>query len=221
VDMDEMTFKSWRAVYSIDPDTAMRTVIGEYHYADVDLALCTTPEMVYPHPEGRLHYMHAFQMTENYITMPGSSHMFNPCSVLAQDGPAPVFSNYRFEPSVESALIIMNKTSGEFTANITVPSMFVTHMLGAYEDGDLMHLDMLVYNDAAIYTHISYVENIFEGGITSMYMKWRTWVTFHGQMSTSVILAVCALRTCPRMSRLRLMVLCGVIPEHLQWTWMR
>ena len=70
-----------RSVYTLNPDTNRREVVGEFQHADVNLTLCDEEAgNVYPDPEGRLRYMHAFQMTENYIALLETSYMFNPCS---------------------------------------------------------------------------------------------------------------------------------------------
>ena len=72
-------------MFSIENGTTERVVIGEWHHADVNLTLCTGPGVVYPDPEGRIRYMHAFQMTQNYIALPETSYMFDPCAALGKD----------------------------------------------------------------------------------------------------------------------------------------
>ena len=55
--------------------------MGEFHHNDVNLTLCDeNPVAPYPDPNGRLRYMHAFQMTDNYIVLPETSYMYDPCN---------------------------------------------------------------------------------------------------------------------------------------------
>ena len=49
------------------------------------------------------------------------------------------------------------------THRIQMHQLFVIFQLGAYEEDDLMHVDILWYNDTSPYTRITFYENLFNG----------------------------------------------------------
>ena len=57
-------------------------------------------------------------------------------------------------------LQVLSKT-GEHVASVKIGPMFTTHMMGAYEDNKagLLHVDLLKYKNADMYTVYPYVEN--------------------------------------------------------------
>ena len=61
----------------------------------------------------------------------------------------------------ENMVILLQvlKKTGEHVASIKISPMFTTHMMGAYEDNGLLHLDLLKYTDAKAYTYYPYIEN--------------------------------------------------------------
>lgn len=64
-------------VYNVGADRK-RQVVGKYHYADADLRQCSGYK-VYPDKNARLGYMHSFSMTENFIILPTTGYLNNPC----------------------------------------------------------------------------------------------------------------------------------------------
>ncbi|XP_045181134.1 carotenoid isomerooxygenase-like [Mercenaria mercenaria] len=167
--------KSWRVVYKVGADK-IRHVIGTYHYEDTDVTKCR-PGTPYEDFTARFGYLHSFAMTENYIILPETAYMIDTCVFAFYNKYEPFFSQgFHYEPSGLSRLLVMRKSDGVFVANITVPPIFITHQLGAYEDGDSIHMDMLTYNDAGIYTQHLYVENLFN---KHTYTSNVTRITIH------------------------------------------
>ncbi|XP_053406723.1 carotenoid isomerooxygenase-like [Mercenaria mercenaria] len=148
-----------RLVYKVGADK-FRHVVGTYNYEDADLSRCKGHNP-YPDFSSRFGYMHSFSMTENYIILPETAYMHDPCFYRHYEKYAPFFQQgFRYEPSGFTKLLVMRKSDGVFIANITMPPFFVTHQVGSYEDGDLIHMDMLTYKDADIYTVSTYIKNL-------------------------------------------------------------
>lgn len=151
--------KIWRVVYKVGANR-VRHVVGTYHYDDSDLTKCKG-DNPYPDFGARFGYLHSFAMTENYIILPETAYMDDPCVFTRYDKYKPFFpQGFQYEPSGFSRLLVMRKSDGTFIANITVPPFFATHQLGSYEDGSFIHMDMLTYNDSRIYDTITYVDNL-------------------------------------------------------------
>ncbi|XP_045174041.2 carotenoid isomerooxygenase-like [Mercenaria mercenaria] len=148
-----------RVVYKVGADR-VRHVVGTYHHDDADLTKCM-PGKPYPEFGARFGYLHSFAMTENYIILPEVAYMFDPCFYTHYDKYEPFFpQGFKFESTGFTRVLVMRKSDGIFIANITMPPVFVTHQLGAYEDGNYIHMDMLTYNDSSIYDRHTYVDNL-------------------------------------------------------------
>lgn len=154
--------KSRRLVYKIDMDKS-RQVVGAYDYEDADLRKCKEG-VPYPDFNARFGYLHSFSMTENYVILPETGYMHDPCYYASDDKYGPYFQKaFYFEPQGLTRLLVMRKSDGVFIANIVTMPIFITHQLGSYEDGELIHMDMLTYENADIYSQYSYVKNLMEG----------------------------------------------------------
>ena len=157
----DTVFHLKRVVFTLDPVTRRREIVGEFPYEDIDLTLCTGMGEVYPDPKGRLRNIHSFQMTENYIIIPETSYMFDPCTwVFHNDSISGWNQEFHYEPLERAKISVMEKTTGNFVAHIDAPAMFTTHMLGAYEDPEsgLLHFDILKYENADAYTKWTFVD---------------------------------------------------------------
>ena len=53
-------------------------MVGEYHYADADLTKCVGNSS-YPDMDPRFGYLHSFSFTENYVILPETGWLFDPC----------------------------------------------------------------------------------------------------------------------------------------------
>lgn len=115
-----------RLVYKVGADR-VRHVVGTYHYQNADLTKCqgTNP---YPDFASRLGYMHSFCLTKNYVILPETGYMHDPCFYTHYNQYAPFFpQGFHFEKGGFMRLLVMRKSDGVFIANITIPPMFVTH----------------------------------------------------------------------------------------------
>ncbi|XP_060584886.1 carotenoid isomerooxygenase-like isoform X2 [Ruditapes philippinarum] len=148
-----------RIVYKVGSDL-VRHVVGAYHHQDADLSKCKGNEP-YPDFSSRFGYMHSFCITKNYIILPETGYLHDPCVYRRYDKYVPFFKQgFHYEPNGFTRLLVMRKSDGEFVANITMSPFFVTHQLGAYEDGEVINMDMLTYDNANIYTKYTYLKNL-------------------------------------------------------------
>merc|ERR1711953_1386228 len=162
---DDGIGKNKRVIFTLNPETQKREVVGEWHFNDTDLSLCKKGEP-YPDPDARLRQVHTVQMTENFVVVPETSYMYDPCVAINYDpAKAGWEQEYRYEPDVEGLVTVMNKTNGKDIHQIRVPPMMITHTLGAYEDPDTneLHFDVLHYDNAKAYTYYTYISKVLDG----------------------------------------------------------
>jgi len=157
--------KNKRVIYTLDPETQKREVVGEWVFKDTNLDLCKEGE-VYPEPEARLRQVHSVQMTENFIVVPETSYMYDPCVRRFGDPELAGWEQeYKYEDKVDGLVTVMNKTNGTDIHHIRVPPMMITHTLGAYEDPltNELHFDVLHYDNAKAYTYFTYIDKVLDG----------------------------------------------------------
>jgi len=160
------TGENKRVVYKIDPISKTRDVVGEFKYAAADLALCLEPGFRYPDPDARLRQMHSLQTTESFVILAENNYMYDPCERIFYDDSLPHYpQTHSFESDISGRIIIMDKNGTTVGVITDIPAMFVTHVLGSYEDHDTntMHFDLLQYADASPYTHWTDTDIIASG----------------------------------------------------------
>ena len=154
-----------RVVISLNSESGERTAIAEYPYADIDLTRCTEMGQRYPDAGSRMKNVHSVHITKDYFIIPETSYLQDPCHWKNDNKDIPGWlDEYSFEPEVNSTIVIVHMTNKEVVASISVPAMFITHMLGAYQDdvNSLLHFDVLHYEDATTYTKYSFTEEILK-----------------------------------------------------------
>ena len=70
-------FFNRRVVYKVGRDR-VRHVVGTFNYKDSDLTRCVGSNP-YPDFSARFGYLHSFAMSENYIILPETALMDDPC----------------------------------------------------------------------------------------------------------------------------------------------
>ena len=124
--------------------------------------MCQGVGIPYPNSAAKLKHLHALQITKNYLIIPETSYLNDPCSKVYPDPSLSAYpGQYKFDPSVDATIVVVDMVNSAIVGHIEVPPMFTTHMLGAYEDEKTgqLHFDMLQYNDASVYTKWTYVED--------------------------------------------------------------
>jgi len=153
-----------RIIYTLDPKTKKRQTVAEWNFENSNITLCEEGKP-YPNPKARLRQVHSIQSTENFIVVPETSYMYDPCVRLFYDPTLAGWEQeYNYEEQVPGLVTVMNKT--DFTLKqVELPPLMITHVLGAYEDQETneLHFDVLKYDNALAYTYYTYLEHVLDG----------------------------------------------------------
>lgn len=87
-------------------------------------------------------YMHAFCMTQNYIVLVNTAHLYNKGKNY--------FDSFDFDHKGVSQIVLIDKNSLSIKRTVEVPANFVFHFGNAYEQGNELFFSMSQYDDASI-----------------------------------------------------------------------
>ncbi|PIO73032.1 retinal pigment epithelial membrane protein [Teladorsagia circumcincta] len=170
-----MNFEEQRfvqGIFTIDIH-GVRRVVGLYDYGVWDPNACGKNDEYIGDKTLLPGYIHSITSTENYLIIPLTSLLINPCKFKE-----PPLSNGHdniqkgglwgmdFYDMVPLRFLIFNKKTRQFSSEEPLevfPSMFVTHQLNAYDspDGNII-ADMVVYD-----SHDPYVKYFYTDFLTS------------------------------------------------------
>ncbi|VDO70789.1 unnamed protein product [Haemonchus placei] len=170
-----MNFEEQRFVQGIFTVDAhgVRRVVGLYDYGAWDPDACGKNDEYIGDKTLLPGYIHSITSTENYLIIPLTSLLINPCKFKEP----PVSNGHDniqkgglwgmdFYDMVPLRFLVFNKKTREFSSKEPLevfPSMFVTHQLNAYDspDGNII-ADMVVYD-----SHDPYVKYFYTDFLTS------------------------------------------------------
>ena len=115
-------------VYKLDPKTNTRTKIRKI--------LTRSPA-----------YMHSIAKTENYIILAEFPFVVNPMEL--KFGDKPLIENYKWKPHLGTVYQVVDLKSGSVKKYEGDP-YFAFHHVNAFEENDLIHLDLIAFPDAEI-----------------------------------------------------------------------
>ncbi|EGT43206.1 hypothetical protein CAEBREN_11287 [Caenorhabditis brenneri] len=158
----------FQGIFTVDTN-GVRRVVGLYDYGVWDTNACGSNDEYIGDKTLLPGYIHSITSTENFIILPITSLLINPCKFKE-----PPLNNVRsaiqkgglwgmdFYDMVPMRFLIFNKKTLEFTTQKPLevfPSMFVTHQLNAFEadDGNLV-ADMVVYDSHDPYVKYFYTD---------------------------------------------------------------
>lgn len=93
-------------------------------------------------------YMHSFGMTEHYIILAEFPLVVNPLRFRLFN--KPFIENYQWKPERGTCFHVIDRYSGEQVSSIHCDPCFAFHHVNAFEEGDKIIVDMVVYPDASI-----------------------------------------------------------------------
>jgi carotenoid cleavage dioxygenase-like enzyme len=93
-------------------------------------------------------YMHSFAMTERYLVLTEFPLVVDPLRLMLEL--APFIRNYRWTPERGLRFHVFDKNSGALVASRTTDAAFAFHHVNAYENGDDVVIDVIVYDDASV-----------------------------------------------------------------------
>ncbi|TMS36412.1 hypothetical protein L596_003581 [Steinernema carpocapsae] len=143
----------YHGVFTVDKD-GTRRVVGLYDYGVWDTNACGKNDEYIGDKTLLPGYIHSITSTENFIILPITSLLINPCKFKE-----PPMTNVRssiqkgglwgmdFYDMVPMRFLIFNKKTGQWSTQKPLevfPSMFVTHQLNAFENPDgTIYADMV------------------------------------------------------------------------------
>ncbi|KAI6235749.1 hypothetical protein M3Y95_00084400 [Aphelenchoides besseyi] len=162
----------YQGIFTVDPN-GVRRVLGMYDYGIWDSNACGKNDEYIGDKTLLPGYVHSITSTQNYVILPVTSLLINPCKfkeppishgrASLQRGGLWGMDFYDMVPM--RFLIFEKKTKTWITQKPfeVFPSMFVTHQLNAYEDSDgSVIADMVVYD-----SHDPYVKYFYTDFLTS------------------------------------------------------
>lgn len=93
-------------------------------------------------------YMHSFAMTERYLILTEFPLVVDPLRMMLNL--SPFIRNYRWEPERGLHLHVFEKDTGRHVVSHRTEAAFAFHHINAFEAGDDLMIDAVVYPDAAI-----------------------------------------------------------------------
>lgn len=146
-----------QVIFTVDTD-GVRRVEGVHDYSPWDPRLCQNAEGVYPYDPQRDFFprnMHSITSTKNYVILPLTSVVFNPCIVLkGPRSPEVTFSQlYKFNKDTQVTFLVFDKRSKKFVSTLKFDAklpQFISHQFNAYEVSDkVLVADMIGYGEDA------------------------------------------------------------------------
>jgi beta,beta-carotene 9',10'-dioxygenase len=98
-------------------------------------------------------YIHSFFVTEHYIVVPVIPFVVNPFDLLFSS--KPFLLNFSWKPEEKTAFLLIKKDDGTLVDTYYTQPFFMFHQVNAYEDKEMIVLDCIGYDDAAVINNIS------------------------------------------------------------------
>ena len=95
-------------------------------------------------------YMHSFAVTENYIIFTEFPFVVKPLDLLIKG--QPFIKNFAWKSEKGTQIIVINRHDGNIVGKYTTKSFFSFHHANAFEKDDIIHMDIVTYENANIIT---------------------------------------------------------------------
>ena len=141
-------------------------------------------------PVDRPAYMHSFAMSENHLAL-----VEFPLTVSALElkfSGKPFIRNYRWQPERGLKFHVFAKDGGRTVATAQGDAAFAFHHVNAFEDGDDLVIDMVVYADAKIIDEL-YLARLRAGmqiDATGLLTRYRVPLTGNGPITYKTLAPV-------------------------------
>ena len=163
---DKTEAETKRIVYTInqkEDGSNQRNYIAEIPYPNANLSLCELGQA--PDPNTWIRYLHTIASTDNYIIIPETSYLRNPCDlIIGWNGPG--YSTVEYVEEVNGRFSVIDKKDpSKVTVLEADTHFFITHKFNAFEDDEgVIHVDVLNYDSSGPYTEFTYVQEAVFGG---------------------------------------------------------
>lgn len=108
----------------------------------------STREVVAMIPRDRPAYMHSFGLTDQYVILAEFPFVVDPLDFLVHD--RPFVENYEWDPNRDTRFLVVDRETGEVADTYATEAFFAFHHVNAYEAGDEIVVDVVVYDDVSI-----------------------------------------------------------------------
>lgn len=126
-------------------------------------------------------YMHSFAVTEHYLILTEYPFVVSPFDLMSMK--KPFIENFSWVNEKETQFIVIDKQNGRIVGRYVAKPFFAFHHANAFENGDEISLDIVVYEDAKIITSFYAGEN----AIDSAQLKRFTFSLQTGRLTSEVI----------------------------------
>lgn len=93
-------------------------------------------------------YLHSFGMSNRYFIIAEFPLVVQSLKFVFRH--KPFIENFKWKPDRGTRFIIINRETGKHVATIKSEAFFSFHHVNAFEQGDLLHVDLAAYEDAGI-----------------------------------------------------------------------
>jgi carotenoid cleavage dioxygenase-like enzyme len=131
-------------------------------------------------------YVHSFALSQRHLALVEGPLVLNPLRLLL--GEDSYIGSYRWRPERGTRLRVVERAGGRLVADATLPPCFCFHHLNAYDEGDELVIDLLVYPDPDIIAAF-YLDHAARGARrpASRLQRWRVDLRT-GAVATSELL---------------------------------
>jgi carotenoid cleavage dioxygenase-like enzyme len=99
-------------------------------------------------PVRRPSYMHSFAITERFFVLAEFPLVVEPLRLALSN--EPFIASYRWEPERGTRFTVVDRRSGRTHSRIQGEACFAFHHINAYEDGDVLNIDLCAASDASV-----------------------------------------------------------------------
>lgn len=93
-------------------------------------------------------YIHSFALTPNYIILTLIPFVVNPFDLLTSS--KGFLENFTWKPELKNEIIVIKRDKGTLVTRLKTDAFVVLHHANAFEDNDVITIDMITYKDNSI-----------------------------------------------------------------------
>ncbi len=93
-------------------------------------------------------YMHSFAITKNYAILTALPFVVNTLDLLLKR--KAFIKNFKWKPEIGTRFMVIDRVNDRLVDIFTSEPFFAFHMVNAYEEGDLIVLDCIIYPNSSV-----------------------------------------------------------------------
>jgi carotenoid cleavage dioxygenase-like enzyme len=134
-------------------------------------------------------YIHSFGLTENYFVLVEFPYVVNPLKLLFSG--KPFIENFEWKPERPARFLVFRRSDGGLQADAESDAFFAFHHVNAYEDGGVLQVDVVAYDDASIVKalYLDILRGVTDGDRRARSQLRRYTVPLNGGRATSRVIS--------------------------------